>query len=349
MLNIAAKYYLQGTTGGWTRFVREFLGYLSASDHNKQILIEIPTIQGITLKEVLEECLFDRNVIELFANNNIKELSDRLTGLIKRSLLIDKEAPHFISLEVLFPTERGNFRSLLNQFHDEKMSTILLEDLFISESKKLEVENKIVKAILNPSSLENFDEFDYAETITDHLNSQLVVFLKSTDNEWEFSPLTDVIENSKSLLITNSLSVIDLALYKTLIEHPELLKTLNWRSFEKLLADMLETFGYEVSLMQGTKDGGIDIIAFMKNDHFGTHKYLLQAKRWTNKVGVDVVKNVLFNHDFYKASKSCLATTATFTKDAWHLAELYRWQLELKDYNAIQHWLENAYKRKTLS
>ena len=109
---------------------------------------------------------------------------------------------------------------------------------------------------------------------------------------------------------------------------------------------MLETFGYQIELMAGTKDGGIDIIAFMRDDHFGNHKYLVQAKRWTNKVDVDVVKNVLFNHGYYKVTKSCLATTSTFTRGAWNLAEIYKWQLELKDFNSIRNWLTKAYSIK---
>lgn len=146
--------------------------------------------------------------------------------------------------------------------------------------------------------------------------------------------------------IQNNLSIIDSDFYLNLVNHPELIKVLEWRKFEILIADLLETFGYNIELMQGTKDGGIDVIAFNKNDEFGEHKYLLQAKRWSNKVGIDVVKNVLFNHAHYKVSKSCLATTATFTKGAWNLAEMYKWQLELKDFDAIQSWLKRAWKIK---
>ncbi len=143
-----------------------------------------------------------------------------------------------------------------------------------------------------------------------------------------------------------NLSLINNELYIQLINNPELIKTMNWRVFETLLANILETFGYDIELMQGTKDGGIDIIAFSNNDHFGKHKYLLQAKRWNNKVGIDVVKNVLFNHEYYKASKSCLVTTSKFTRGAWHLADNYKWQLELKEYNAIQDWIKSAWQIK---
>lgn len=152
--------------------------------------------------------------------------------------------------------------------------------------------------------------------------------------------------NSNLSFLSQGLSIIDINLYAELVKNPDLIKSMNWRTFEKLLADMLETFGYNVELMQGTKDGGIDIVAFSRNDDFGKHKYLLQAKRWSNKVGIDVVKNVLFDHDRYKVTKSCLATTATFTKGVWDLAEIYKWQLELKDFDSIKQWINKAYQNK---
>ena len=51
------------------------------------------------------------------------------------------------------------------------------------------------------------------------------------------------------------LNVIDAAFYKALQGHPELLKTLDWRTFEKLLADILAKLDYQIELQRGTKDG----------------------------------------------------------------------------------------------
>jgi hypothetical protein len=36
---------------------------------------------------------------------------------------------------------------------------------------------------------------------------------------------------------------------------------LSWRGFEKLISALLERDGYEVELMRGTKDGGVDVVA----------------------------------------------------------------------------------------
>lgn len=149
-----------------------------------------------------------------------------------------------------------------------------------------------------------------------------------------------------SPLAVIQLDIIDVALYQALVQHPELTRNLPWRAFERLLADMLEEFGFEVELTQGTKDGGIDVIAVKNELHFGAHRYLLQAKRWNNKVGIEPVQQLLFLQSHHRATKSCLVTTSTFTSGAWKLAEQYRWQLELRDQAGLAKWIQMVVESK---
>jgi HJR/Mrr/RecB family endonuclease len=142
------------------------------------------------------------------------------------------------------------------------------------------------------------------------------------------------------------LDLIDSALYKALIADPKLLKALNWRVFEELIEDILCSFGYEVELKKGTKDGGIDLIAIKNKDILGGHRYLIQAKRYKNNVGVEPVRQLLFLHGHHKATKSCIACTAHFTRGAWNLAQQYKYQLDLKDMNGVAEWLRKAAKLK---
>lgn len=145
------------------------------------------------------------------------------------------------------------------------------------------------------------------------------------------------------------LDIIDPALYKALYGHPELLKSLDWRVFEKLLADLLEKLGYEIELQRGTKDGGVDLFAIKREDVFGPQRYLLQAKRWNHNVGVEPVRQLAFLHAHHKMTKSCLATTASFTTAAWELGSQYKWQLELRDFEGLKHWLGGVASRFDVS
>lgn len=143
----------------------------------------------------------------------------------------------------------------------------------------------------------------------------------------------------KAALSEISLDLVDPLLLDILAKHPDILRTLDWRVFERLLARILENLGYEIELQRGTKDGGVDIFALRKDNIFGPHRYLLQAKRWSNAVGVEPVRELLFLHSHHKITRSCLATTSRFTSGAWELARDYAWQLELRDFEKLQEWV----------
>jgi hypothetical protein len=139
------------------------------------------------------------------------------------------------------------------------------------------------------------------------------------------------------------LSFLEPDLYAAILGNPELMRSLDWRSFEKLLAQIIEDFGYEVDLQRGTKDGGVDIFAIRRTGGaFGVEKYLVQAKRWKNSVGVQPVRELLYLHTENKMTKSCLATTATFTAGAWDLADVHKWTLSLKDFAGLSEWVQDA-------
>jgi hypothetical protein len=139
------------------------------------------------------------------------------------------------------------------------------------------------------------------------------------------------------------LPAIDPAVIRSVLADPELLRTLDWRLFERLLAETLERLGFSVELQRGTKDGGIDLFAVRSDPEMGSHRYLLQAKRWKKKVGVEPVRQLAFLHQHMRATKSILATTATFTRGAWALGGQYRWQLELKDFRGVRDWVAAAF------
>jgi len=140
-----------------------------------------------------------------------------------------------------------------------------------------------------------------------------------------------------------TLGRIDTELCRMLAAQPDLLRTLHWREFEKVLAKILEKLEYEIELTRATKDGGIDIFAIKKKAIFGPHKYIVQAKRTEKAVGVEPVRELLFLTSDHRVSKSCLATTSRFTKGAWDLAEQYKWELELKDHDRLQEWIQIAF------
>lgn len=159
---------------------------------------------------------------------------------------------------------------------------------------------------------------------------------------WETLKDSIVESYKKNSSILISFSQIDNSILKHLTSHPELVHCIEWRTFEYLIATILESFEYEIELTRPSKDGGVDIIAIKNADTFGEHKYLIQAKKSKRVIKVEPVRELLFLGDYYKATKSCLVTTSKFSRGAWELANIYKWKLELIDFNTLRNWIVQA-------
>jgi HJR/Mrr/RecB family endonuclease len=244
----------------------------------------------------------------------------------------------------------------LNRF---ERSNIILANFYQSRSEfDLSSEDKLIELIYdslnNPYLMDgtNIEEIQYLrENTIDSIDDDRYFFNNGIFSWFDYSDFDNNYKKELKEIISNiirsntdnkiyKLNEIDVNLYQAIISNPDLLRTLNWRTFEKLLADILEKFEYEIELKKGTKDGGVDIIAIKNYTPFGPNRYLVQAKRWKNKVGVEPVRSLIWAQNEYKATKSCLATTTTFTKGAWDLAKRNRWQVELKDYERILEWIK---------
>ena len=177
--------------------------------------------------------------------------------------------------------------------------------------------------------------FDEAESLL----FQAMIKMEETDQVTE-SLFT--FEESQEDTETGSVIVTDIntELKRYLKTHPEKLYDLSPRKFEELIASILSDLGFDVELTQATRDGGSDIIAYIRNA-VCEYLTLVECKRYApdNKVGVGIVREVTGVHHIKKASKSIIVTTSYFTPDAIREAAAFEHQLELKDYEAVKNWL----------
>ncbi len=132
--------------------------------------------------------------------------------------------------------------------------------------------------------------------------------------------------------------------YRQMIEyysqHPDELRRVDRRRFEKLVAELFDGFGFEVELTKLTRDGGRDIIAIKHQDI--ALKFLIECKRPDpgGHVGVEAVRELYGVLAHEKATKGILATTAYFSHDAVLLFEDHMWELEPKEYDGLIDWIE---------
>jgi len=94
-----------------------------------------------------------------------------------------------------------------------------------------------------------------------------------------------------------------------------ILLSLDPYQFEHLINSLYHEMGYQTTMTQKTRDGGIDIIA-EKKDIGEREKLLIQCKKQKKDVCVGSVRELLGVKADEKATKGVLVTTAGFTIDA---------------------------------
>lgn len=102
------------------------------------------------------------------------------------------------------------------------------------------------------------------------------------------------------------------------------LAAMHWEDFEHLIRELFEKefaqSGGEVKVTQASRDGGVDAIAF-DPDPIRGGKIVIQAKRYTNVVGVSAVRDLYGTVLNEGATKGILVTTATYGPDAYEFAK----------------------------
>lgn len=104
------------------------------------------------------------------------------------------------------------------------------------------------------------------------------------------------------------------------------------RVFEDFLMSLLKQRGYKVSTTSTTGDYGVDLILYSNEK-----KIIVQAKRYSSKVGIKAVQEISSAKNFYDADECWVATNNYFTNPAKNLAEANN--VTLIDRDDLLEWL----------
>lgn len=102
------------------------------------------------------------------------------------------------------------------------------------------------------------------------------------------------------------------------------LAAMDWQDFENLIREVFaqefNSTGGEVKITQASRDGGVDAVAF-DPDPIRGGKIVIQAKRYTNVVGVSAVRDLYGTLMNEGAMKGILVTTSNYGNDAYEFAK----------------------------
>lgn len=108
------------------------------------------------------------------------------------------------------------------------------------------------------------------------------------------------------------------------LEETTNLASMDWQDFEHLIREIFEKEfsknGGEVRITQASRDGGVDAIAF-DPDPLRGGKIVIQAKRYTNTVGVSAVRDLYGTVMNEGAIKGILVSTADYGPDAYNFVK----------------------------
>jgi restriction system protein len=127
------------------------------------------------------------------------------------------------------------------------------------------------------------------------------------------------------------------------------LAAMDWEDFEHLIREVFakefSQGGGDVKITQASRDGGVDAIAFDPDPICGG-KIVIQAKRYTNTVGVSAVRDLYGTVVNEGATKGILVTTADYGPDAYAFAKAK--PLTLLSGSNLLHLLEKHGHRATI-
>jgi hypothetical protein len=126
---------------------------------------------------------------------------------------------------------------------------------------------------------------------------------------------------------------------------PELLRKIDPRRFEELVAELLSEDGFEVKLTPYSKDGGIDIIAARAD--LVREMYLIQCKRHASRrpVGVDVVRSLYGVVHRERATAGLIVTSSHLTGPAKKECKQLEHQMSFREYDDVVKWISRILKK----
>jgi restriction system protein len=108
------------------------------------------------------------------------------------------------------------------------------------------------------------------------------------------------------------------------IEEGDNLAAMDWEDFEHLIRELFEQefaeSSSEVKVTRASRDGGVDAVIFDPDPLHGG-KTVIQAKRYTNTVGVSAVRDLYGTMMNEGANKGILVTTSDYGPDAYEFAK----------------------------
>ena len=144
-------------------------------------------------------------------------------------------------------------------------------------------------------------------------------------------------------LIQGDFDALNSELYEYFENNSEQLTRLHWREFEKLVAELLQSQGFQAELGPGSADGGVDI-RLVQRDPIGDILTLVQVKKYgTNKrIGLQAIQALHGVREAERADGSMFVTTSAYGPSARRFAGRKNVRMALYVSDDMRKWCDAA-------
>ncbi len=125
---------------------------------------------------------------------------------------------------------------------------------------------------------------------------------------------------------------------KSIYQDHDILKIIDPRKFEEVVAELLHSKGFQVELTKQTRDGGYDIFAITEVSGFPI-EMIVECKRSKNTIGVDIVRSFCDVISQKKPNKGLLVTTSYYSINAKERKQAMGAVLDLQDRDDLLKWI----------
>lgn len=263
-----------------------------------------------------------------------EETFSKMYAAAATSSLLFKVAP--------FPEYQSAITQVLPHVLDTAIQPSLVFNQVLDQKYNLIYQNELIKTFLWGRKRKIFSKFYGSNAAKIFKNAPLF------SKEILIPPFKEETHQEEGVIILPETIKVEHNRIKHLIhdiyKDNKLFQEIHHRDFEEVMAELLQQKGYDVELTKRTRDGGHDIIALCTLQGNIPIKMLVECKRWTNKVNVDIIRSFKHIVSSRNANIGMIATTSFFTPDAQKENLEHFLHLNLKDRNDLLQWIDEYAK-----
>ncbi|MCL4415076.1 MAG: restriction endonuclease [Actinobacteria bacterium] len=270
---------------------------IDLNNENKILIIDfkLPELENIPkLKEVKFNKL--KKILEesYISDSELKEIYDSFLYQVSLKIIYDIYKSDYVNT-----IEAVVFNGWIETIDKKTGKDVTLCILSVQASKEEFLSINLEK--INPK--ECFKGLKGVSSAKLHTTTPIAPILQMNKDDKRFISSYDVIKN---------------------IDNSQNIAAMDWEDFEHLIREIFEKEfsqnGGEVKVTQSSRDGGVDAVAF-DPDPLRGGKIVIQAKRYTNVVGVSAVRDLYGTLIKEGATRGILVTTADYGSDAYGFAK----------------------------